>query len=353
MAFTYTPQDVRKELVSDPQHGAMFDFVLKEFDKRHFSLKVEGLGFFALKWKASASGIIIDSGAQDIRTAAAWARNGFREWAGLGIRDPNIYFAEIARAWAQSQATSCTQCLGSTVDFLFLFSSAATTAQTNRMYQISSSINRDLKGILLWVFVGWWEVGLSQGLDSTPVHADQSDLHPDYHDSQPGLYDEDQTHHFALYFYVGVKVGSSKVLLYPVLKRTHDIDDNGNIINAGDYYLGLTAARLGDDFDDHPRFIGAEIARALQNPSPEKQQDKLHEPEDDESEAQLWIVPDGRVIHPNSPAGGGGPGRFTSTGVLSFVPEPGELPHPNSPAARTLGPLATDRDASERSFRNT
>ncbi len=343
MAFIYTGDDLRKALASDPQHGAMWAFVVKEFDKRGFLLSVQGLGIFT-SWKASATGVTVDTGASDIATAAKWAMNGLREWAYLGIKEPNTYFGEIARAWAVSQKASCTQCLGSTVDFLFLFSMEAADSGASGigMYQISSSLERDLKGILLWVFVGWWDIPWVQGFDHTPVATDQTDLHPDYHDSQPGLYDQDQTHHFALYFYVGVKVGSSIWLLKPVLKRTHDIDEDGNIItNAGDYYLGLTAARLGDDFDDRPRFIGAAITRALQQASPDKLEDMRKEYE--KAWANLWINHDREVLHPDSPAGNGGPGRFASAKSLSYRPEPGGLPHPNSPSVRKLDPLRIER----------
>lgn len=342
MGFIYTPQEIRREMESDPKHGAIFAFVLKEFDARGFSMGVQPLGIFT-SWQASARGVTVDTGARDIATAARWAKNGLREWAYLGIQGTNTYFGEVARAWSKSQKASCTKCIGSTVDFLYLFSMsmADSGASGIGMYQISSSINRDLKGILLWVFVGWWDVGVVQGFDSTPVQTDQTDLHRDYHDSQPNHYDEDQTHHFALYFYVGVKVGSDKFLLKPVLKRTHDIDDDGNITNEGDYYLGLTAARLGDDFDNRPRFVGAEITRALQQPSP----DKLEDEHDRNRKywANVWINPDREVVHPESPVGKGGPGRFAWAKLVSFEPEPGGLPHPNSPAARTLDPLEIDR----------
>ncbi|MBX3437474.1 MAG: hypothetical protein KF861_08295, partial [Planctomycetaceae bacterium] len=218
MSFIYTPRDVRKELESDPKHGPMFALVLKEFDKRGFGMGVQDLGFFG-SWKVSERGITIHTGASDIAKAAAWAKNGLREWAKIGITEPKQYFGEIAREWAKSQRASCTKCLGSTLDFLYLFSmnGAGRFEGTNEMYPITDSIRRDLKGILLWVFVNWWDISIVQGLDSAKVETDQSDLHPDYHDSQPGLYDEDQTHHFALYFYVGVKVGASKLLLDPVL----------------------------------------------------------------------------------------------------------------------------------------
>ena len=46
-----------------------------------------------------------------------------------------------------------------------------------------------------------------------------------------------------------------------------------------------------------------------------------------------------RSCHPNAPAGGGGPGNFTTAGPIQFsVLGSGSLPHPNSPAGRSLTP---------------
>lgn len=347
MAFIYTPADLRKELMADPQHADILTFVLKEFDNRSFSLTVESLGIFS-RFKGTSNGVVVDTDASDIKQAAEWAKNGLREWAKAGITEPNEYFALIAREWAKSKKDSCTKCLGSTVDFLYFFSRQAARKEGSvrvfDMYEISSSIERDMKGTLLKVFVDWWDVGVVQGLDHTPVKTNQADLHPDFHDSQPGHYDEDQTHHFALYFYVGVKIGAGQPLLDIVLKKTHDLDDNGKIINAGDYYLGITAAKLGDDFDDDPRYIGDLITRVLRNPSLEKQQDLKQ----DKVSLNDWINEHGNVVHPGAPNGKGGAGRFASAGPLFFVPQPGDLPHHKSPAARSLDPVRFTRFASDR-----
>jgi lysozyme len=43
----------------------------------------------------------------------------------------------------------------------------------------------------------------------------------------------------------------------------------------------------------------------------------------------------GKRIHPDAPAGGGGPGFFISPGPINYSPS-AHLPHPNSPAARYL-----------------
>lgn len=45
-----------------------------------------------------------------------------------------------------------------------------------------------------------------------------------------------------------------------------------------------------------------------------------------------------RCCHPNAPAGGGGPGNFTSAGPANYHDARGGLPHPNSPAGRRITP---------------
>ena len=42
----------------------------------------------------------------------------------------------------------------------------------------------------------------------------------------------------------------------------------------------------------------------------------------------------GKPAHPDSPAGGGGPGSFRQPGPLNHVHVHGHLPHPHSPAGR-------------------
>ena len=52
----------------------------------------------------------------------------------------------------------------------------------------------------------------------------------------------------------------------------------------------------------------------------------------------LWLTVEGKVVHPDAPAGGGGPGYFCCAGTLfgfPFFDE--ELLHPWAPAARHLG----------------
>lgn len=54
----------------------------------------------------------------------------------------------------------------------------------------------------------------------------------------------------------------------------------------------------------------------------------------------FWLDEDDELIHPHAPAGRGGPGKFRSAGTLYTDPFTHGLPHPWSPAARKLDPLA-------------
>ncbi|MBX3440359.1 MAG: hypothetical protein KF861_22910, partial [Planctomycetaceae bacterium] len=90
-------------------------------------------------------------------------------------------------------------------------------------------------------------------------------------------------------------------------------------------------------------YIGDEVTRILQAPSPEKREDLRKKYE--KWASNQWIHHDGDAAHPHSPSGKGGMGRFASSLPMSFEPAPGDLPHPNSPSARTLDPLKFARFA--------
>lgn len=56
-----------------------------------------------------------------------------------------------------------------------------------------------------------------------------------------------------------------------------------------------------------------------------------------------WVNADGRLAHPDSPAGGGGPGMFRSSRPFgSTIDFDAWLPHAQSPAARTFALTAAD-----------
>lgn len=58
--------------------------------------------------------------------------------------------------------------------------------------------------------------------------------------------------------------------------------------------------------------------------------------------SSLWTTVSGEVAHPDSPRGGGGPGRFARLGPLGTNPQSAGLPHPQSPSGRHM--LAADAE---------
>ena len=133
-----------------------------------------------------------------------------------------------------------------------------------------------------------------------------------------------------------MKLGAGETVMSEFLEKTHDLDRKWKkILNKGDYYLGYLAARHGDSLDKKNRFMGAQIATELTSPFPDK--GNMPQASLDRNSADPWVNEDREVAHPASPAGGGGPGRFALSRTAKF--QRTKLPHPNSPAARTLDPL--------------
>ena len=55
------------------------------------------------------------------------------------------------------------------------------------------------------------------------------------------------------------------------------------------------------------------------------------------SDPKLWVNLDGKVVHPDAPSGGGGPGRFKSANPLgSSDPFLSGVPDPSSPDGRNV-----------------
>jgi len=76
----------------------------------------------------------------------------------------------------------------------------------------------------------------------------------------------------------------------------------------------------------------------------------LGEQETDEGRviSSLWFNHDGKVVHPDAPDGGGGPGYFCNAGPLYGDAFGKGLPHPFSPAAQNLDPSAILRFRKDR-----
>ena len=101
-------------------------------------------------------------------------------------------------------------------------------------------------------------------------------LHREFWNSQTGKELQDQTHHFAAYFWVGARYGASLDLVGAALERTGDVrrqmtenalgQPEGRIteyINHGDATLGFLAAQWGDRMKTRPGYLGSDVERSL------------------------------------------------------------------------------------------
>ena len=271
MSFTYTADELKRSLQSDPLHGSKYSLVLKKMASLNHSFTVESL--FARDFSGGHTGVRVSTGARTLPQALEWAQDGLREWAHGGIDINGNYFGLATREWAITQNGNSAKCCGSTVDFLYLFSGNCSKTLGAMMYNVKSTASKDLFDILCWAFANMWSVinpaagaanlGAKINIDGSPG---PPGLHPDYWDSLNNTHD--QTHHFAFYFSVGAHIGSNIVALQPYLTVTKDIDLLGNITNAGDYNLGITSAKLGLKYSNAPGFKSAEIEAALLAPFP-------------------------------------------------------------------------------------
>ena len=116
--------------------------------------------------------------------------------------------------------------------------------------------------IFCWVYAGTRDPLFIRGSGGVDIPAHLG-MHVDYRESRiprpgeplPGqVYDqvtgtwpnEDQTHHFAAYFYWGAKplfFGNSNIVLKRTLSHTGDFP---RTVNRGDYNLGILAADIGN-----------------------------------------------------------------------------------------------------------
>ena len=120
MAFTYTADELKRSLQSDPVHGSKYSFVLKKMASLNHPFTVESL--FARDYSGGHNGVKVSTGAKNLPQALEWAQDGLREWAHGGIDINANYFGLTTREWAITQNSSTAKCCGSTADFLYLFS---------------------------------------------------------------------------------------------------------------------------------------------------------------------------------------------------------------------------------------
>ncbi len=263
----YTASDLRAKLIS--RHGRKLDFLFKEFDKRGFEFKVEDL--WLRNFDGTSKGAYVKDNAPDLDTAAGWAMDALREWAGLGLSGSGNYFGEITREWAShgDGEKDVPACVGSTIDWAYLFSSNANgrLVASADMYQVAGGNKPDLFNLICWVFADKLDavVGFADAKVNKPSTLG---LNKRWWDCDPRLpvipNDSDQTHHFAGYFWFGANVGTSTSLMRTALSGTTDWSIvHQKVINQGDYDLGFLGAQWGERMKDKPGFIGKAVESDL------------------------------------------------------------------------------------------
>lgn len=267
----YTADQLKQALRTDAAHGDKYKFVLAKMEKLGHKFKVEWL--IGRDFSGNSAGVTVSTGADTLIEALEWAKDGLREWAHAGVDKNGNYFGLTVREWATSKKASTAVSCGSTVDFAFVFSGAASKSVGVSMYSVVSKIEKDLCDLVCWAFANMWSVlnpagaiGLGAKVN-IEGHPGPPGLHRDYWDSLNRHHD--QTHHFAFYFAVGAKVAASLEGMKAYLIVTKDWSVGGTILNAGDYYLALTSARLGAAFRKAPGLKGSAIEKALLTPSPD------------------------------------------------------------------------------------
>jgi hypothetical protein len=291
----------------------------------------------------SAGNVYIGSGGTDQQTEQ-WALDGLRLWAARGAHpgwnvtgkqlQEKEYFSIIARQFARhfywtidphtlpwsenltaptpgshaaytgtvsptKSATAAVDALSQTFDFLYLFSSANSSAmdatKSDDMYSPLLTFKRegDLPTNYLFIFSNRvdpqakggtvYEVNIpSAGMNFDYYEKDLLDPTNKKHNTQPvntgpfkGSWpDEDQTHHFAGYFYSGALLQlspySGDSYLVKALKGTGDyyVKINGvqTIANSGDYDLGVVGWDMGVAYEKNKSNISSTINTYLTSP---------------------------------------------------------------------------------------
>lgn len=286
--MAYTAADIRGKLID--RHGSKMKFLFEELDKRNIPFKVEKL--IARSFDGSANQIRVGTDLADTGAASDVALDAIREFAGITLKDNGNTFGLITREWAKrgDGEKNMPICVGSTVDWAFLFSRAASTRGNLQMYSVDSRFSANLFNLICWVFADLWQpVGAHP--DSTVVcKSSDLGLHRRYWDKAfraqldkdevpdpndpthtPNSYD--QTHHFAAYFWVGGVQGKNTVVLHAALRGTHDVefivDKRGftdvRVTNWGDYLLGFLGADWGYAMLKQPGLMGDKITADLRN----------------------------------------------------------------------------------------
>jgi hypothetical protein len=266
----YTAAELRRELIA--KHGAKLRFLFDEIDKRGLDFKVEDLRL--RRFDGTKKGAYIDDGAPDIATATDWALDALREWAGESIRISTPgrlqagLFAEISREWAKNGEGkfNAPAFLGTTIDWLYLFSATSSGSPNGDMYPLFMrvSVVNDLFDLYCWIFSDKWNAISGTKADAKVNIASHTGLARRYWDKDGPQ--ADQTHHFAAYFWWGANFGTNWWLLKKALADTGDYDTAAEVAtNPGDVELGKVAARWGSYMKDRPGYIGKMVEDDLRH----------------------------------------------------------------------------------------
>ena len=272
MAITYTADDLKLWLKSDPQFSLYWRFVLDGMARLGHSLEVEYL--IGRDFDGTIDHAYVSTGANSQSEAKQWAEDAIREWAGLGATSTSTYFTKLVRNWAMNGPGKghTAKCIGTTLDFLTLLSAAGSKSSTFDMLSCSSAHKFDVPGTFCWVFADRYSPidpsetthpGVNIGGPASSKIGPPG-LAEKYWDSFPGNEWTDQTHHFAGYFSFGANWGTATSVVHTALAATSDWSiREQKITNQGDYDLGFLAANWGSSWASKPRFIGKEVEKDL------------------------------------------------------------------------------------------
>jgi RHS repeat-associated protein len=248
----YTTKDVRDEL--ERSHGTKLKFVLDQIDWWDHTFEAKGLWNTWKHFSAGEGYILVNCNASSVAQAAKWALDGLRTWACYEVSYSGAgYFIDIMRAWAKwgEGAGNTGASLGSTLDWMYLFSAATADQKFADMIPFTAHTGYDVFDIYSMVFANKtsWMIPVStvatvniKGAPGDPV---APGLHTDYAENIFNTWD-DQTHHFGAFFELGGHHPYNNYALFSGLKGSGDYEPTtGKVTNWRDYRLGIIAFRFG------------------------------------------------------------------------------------------------------------
>lgn len=288
MAIDYTADDLVQWLKADPECGNAWGFIIERLQKLKHKFEVEYL--IGRDFDGGLGKAYISTGANDRKQATEWAKDALREWAGSGVEGLGIhntgvhtgskYFSLMAREYANEGPGkgNTAKSIGTTLDFLTLLSKLGSKNGNSDMYPANASVGKDVPELLCFVYANMYSPTSQANVKLNPwaskdnhlaaikgsYGSGPAGLNAQYYDSDDN--EDDQTHHFAAYFCHGASHGMGLYKMHIALSASSDWSiREQKVLNQGDYDLGWVGAKWGVSFDKKPRFIGAEVEKALLN----------------------------------------------------------------------------------------